>query len=43
MVELIDGVVPPPPPGWAQLPPEDIAALRRVLDGVAAARLVGAR
>ncbi|HEY0573791.1 MAG TPA: MarR family transcriptional regulator [Pseudonocardia sp.] len=43
MVELIEDVVPPPPPGWAQLPPEDIAALGRVLDGVAAARLVGAR
>jgi len=43
MAELIGSVVPPPPPGWAELSPEDMAALGRVLDMVTAARLVGSR
>jgi len=43
MAELIESVVPPPPAGWAELSPEDVAALGRVLDMVTAARLVGSR
>jgi DNA-binding MarR family transcriptional regulator len=31
VLELIESVVPPPPPGWSELPREDLAALDRVL------------
>lgn len=36
MMELVDAVVPPPPPGWAELPPADLAVLGRVLEHLAA-------
>lgn len=36
MMELVDTVVPPPPPGWAELRPADLAALARVLEHLAA-------
>jgi len=35
LVELVESVVPPPPPGWAELPPDDLAAVTRVLRALA--------
>lgn len=38
IAELVESIVPPPPPGWQDVAPADLAALRRVVDTVSEAR-----
>jgi DNA-binding MarR family transcriptional regulator len=38
LVHTVEAVVPPPPPGWDELPATDLAALRRVLRALSDAR-----
>lgn len=41
VAELVASIVPPPPPGWHDVSPDDLAALRRVVDTVSEARRSG--
>jgi DNA-binding MarR family transcriptional regulator len=38
VAELVTSIVPPPPPGWQELSPADLAAVRRVVATVSEAR-----
>ena len=38
VAELVRSIVPPPPPGWQEVAPADLAALRRVVETVSEAR-----
>lgn len=38
LADLVASIVPPPPPGWQEVPPEDLAALRRIVHTVSQAR-----
>ena len=37
VADVVASIVPPPPPGWREVSPADLAALRRVVETVAAA------
>lgn len=38
VAELVVSIVPPPPPGWQEVSPRDLEALRRVVETVSEAR-----